>query len=284
MPKVKGFTFFASYYEALSFLNEEGKAKMLVAICEYALNGVEPKFEDNTLKGYWSLMLPTLLKSVVRSIAGQQSEGKPKAKRKQNKNKPETNTNQTENKIDTNESKPESNTSLDKDKDKDMDKDIGVSESEDSVKKEGKPSKKELDLSSIPEELHPIVEDWLAYKKERGESYKPGRGFKAFCTKFMNDCGGNAEIAKAMIEKAMAKNAQGFFPLTDYEIERLKKNKTQVVEEKYQKFYATHTAEEEAEIYGIVASAFAELTEEQKNYWRRERRSDLDKWLAEHDV
>lgn len=64
------FTFFASYYEALQYLSDEYCGQMFKAICEYALKGNEPILSDPILKGYWTLIRPTLDRSIMRSEAG----------------------------------------------------------------------------------------------------------------------------------------------------------------------------------------------------------------------
>lgn len=72
--------------------------------------------------------------------------------------------------------------------------------------------KKENDMSFIDEKYMPVVTDWLAYKAERHESYKP-RGLRAFYTRLVKDSGGDPVIARAMIDKAMSANYMGVFPL-----------------------------------------------------------------------
>lgn len=64
------FTFFISYYEALKYLSDEDCGQMLKAICEYALEGKEPIVSNPILKGYWTLIRPTLDRSIMRSEAG----------------------------------------------------------------------------------------------------------------------------------------------------------------------------------------------------------------------
>ena len=68
--KANSFTFFASYYEALQYLPDKDCGVMIKAICEFALNGVEPDFEEKVLKGYWTLIKPTLERSIKRAEAG----------------------------------------------------------------------------------------------------------------------------------------------------------------------------------------------------------------------
>lgn len=66
------FTFFASYYEALRYLPDDGCGKMLKAMCEYAFSDTEPQFSDPTQQGYWTLIKPILNRSIERSKAGRQ--------------------------------------------------------------------------------------------------------------------------------------------------------------------------------------------------------------------
>ena len=66
------FTFFASYYEALRYLPDDGCGKMLKAMCEYVFSDTEPQFSDPTQQGYWTLIKPILNRSIERSKAGRQ--------------------------------------------------------------------------------------------------------------------------------------------------------------------------------------------------------------------
>lgn len=59
---------------------------------------------------------------------------------------------------------------------------------------------------------------WLAYKKERGQTYKPA-GLKAFITRIGNLSGGNGEVALKMVEQSMANNYSGVFPLNNNRVE-----------------------------------------------------------------
>lgn len=75
-----------------------------------------------------------------------------------------------------------------------------------------KPDKKALDLSLVDADFLPIVEDWLDYKKERRETYKP-RGFDAFYKRLVKLSGGNASKAREIIEQSKANNYAGIFPI-----------------------------------------------------------------------
>ena len=59
---------------------------------------------------------------------------------------------------------------------------------------------------------------WLAYKKERGQTYKPA-GLKAFITSLGNLSGGNGEVALKIVEQSMANNYSGVFPLNNNRVE-----------------------------------------------------------------
>ena len=60
--------------------------------------------------------------------------------------------------------------------------------------------------------MNEAITRWLAYKKERGQTYKP-TGLKAFITRLGNLSGGNGEVALKIIEQSMANNYSGVFPL-----------------------------------------------------------------------
>lgn len=72
--------------------------------------------------------------------------------------------------------------------------------------------RKELNLSSVEPTFQPIVADWLAYKSERGQTYRQ-RGFESFYARLMELSGGNADTAREIIEQSKANNWSGIFPL-----------------------------------------------------------------------
>ena len=76
-------------------------------------------------------------------------------------------------------------------------------------------SESELDLSIVSDELRPVVDDWLAYKRQKRQSYKP-RGFVTFYNKLVKDCGGDASVAREMVEYSVANNYDGLFKPKDY--------------------------------------------------------------------
>lgn len=72
--------------------------------------------------------------------------------------------------------------------------------------------KKDVDLSAVSPHLMPVVQEWLAYKRERQESYKQ-RGFDTFYRHFVEMCGNDALTAKAIVDQSMMNNWSGVFPL-----------------------------------------------------------------------
>ena len=75
-----------------------------------------------------------------------------------------------------------------------------------------KSKKSQLDMSIVAPEMRKAVDTWLAYKKEKGQSYKP-TGFKTFYRKFCEMCGNNPQVAMAIVEQSIQNNYSGLFPL-----------------------------------------------------------------------
>lgn len=72
--------------------------------------------------------------------------------------------------------------------------------------------KSQLDMSIVAPNMLEPVETWLAYKKEKAQSYKP-TGFKTFYKKLCELSNNNPQIAMAIIEQSMQNNYAGIFPL-----------------------------------------------------------------------
>ena len=75
-----------------------------------------------------------------------------------------------------------------------------------------KPKKISLDMSIVAPQMLEPVEIWLAYKKEKNQTYKP-TGFKTFYKKLCELSGNNPQVAMAIIEQSMQNNYAGIFPL-----------------------------------------------------------------------
>lgn len=68
------------------------------------------------------------------------------------------------------------------------------------------------DWSVVDEDMKPIVEDWIRYKREKKQTYKP-TGFKTFYRQLVKFSSGTPERARAIIERSMANNWAGIFEL-----------------------------------------------------------------------
>lgn len=74
--------------------------------------------------------------------------------------------------------------------------------------------RKTLDLSIVAPDFIDVVTDWLEYKKERGESYKP-KGFSSFYKKLIELSGGSSDKAQKIVEQSKSNNYAGIFQLRE---------------------------------------------------------------------
>lgn len=80
--------------------------------------------------------------------------------------------------------------------------------------------KSSLDLSIVAPEMREAVDLWLAYKKEKGQTYKP-TGFKTFYNNLIKLSDNNPMLAMRIVEKSMQNNYAGIFALRDWEKETI---------------------------------------------------------------
>jgi len=79
--------------------------------------------------------------------------------------------------------------------------------------KEGKGKEEKKDVSpllefALPEKRHAILTEWLAYKKEKGQGYKPA-GLKALIKKISVH---SDDVLREAVDQAMVSNWAGLFP------------------------------------------------------------------------
>ena len=72
--------------------------------------------------------------------------------------------------------------------------------------------KKPLDLSFVEPAFQPIMADWLAYKSERGQTYRQ-QGARTCYARLMTLSDKNPQLARRIIDQSMANNWAGFFNL-----------------------------------------------------------------------
>lgn len=65
---------------------------------------------------------------------------------------------------------------------------------------------KDIIINILGNDFLPIVEDWMAYKRERGDAYKGKKGLTQFCTRLSELSGGDASTARRLVSNAMAAN------------------------------------------------------------------------------
>lgn len=75
--------------------------------------------------------------------------------------------------------------------------------------------KVDYDWSIVSDDIKPIVENWVQYKKEKKQTYKP-TGFKTFCKRLIELSGNDPIKAKLIVEQSMANNWAGIFELKQY--------------------------------------------------------------------
>ena len=105
MAERKGFSFLRSYYEAAKQLPTEEQAHFLMAVCSYALDGIEPEI-NGVASAMFLLVKPNIDISIKRFEAGTRG----------GRSKKEANAKQNESKTETNESNDITNTDMRKEK------------------------------------------------------------------------------------------------------------------------------------------------------------------------
>lgn len=72
--------------------------------------------------------------------------------------------------------------------------------------------RKELDLSFVEPSFQPIMADWLAYKSERGQTYRQ-KGAEGCYSNLKNLSGNDPDVARKIVEQSIANNYAGLFAL-----------------------------------------------------------------------
>lgn len=67
------------------------------------------------------------------------------------------------------------------------------------------------------EQMNNAILQWLAYKKEKRQSYKP-KGLEMLKKKLQALSNGNGVVAMQIVEQSMSNNYSGLFPLKDVSI------------------------------------------------------------------
>ena len=84
-------------------------------------------------------------------------------------------------------------------------------------------SKKEIDLSFCIPSFIPIMNEWIAFKKEKGQTYKP-IGLKGCYNNLLKLSNSNPTTAKLIVEQSIANNYSGLFELKNNGEQRTQTN------------------------------------------------------------
>ena len=216
------YNFFESYHRALSRVPDDSYGRVVRAMSNYVFNGIEPNLTETLDLVAWELIKPILERgselSQIRANAGRSGglngkgvsrnvgneNAKSKANQKQNNSKSLANQKQNNSGIGNGNG---------------MGNGVGGKEELANASKK-KSTKPYLDLSVVIPKLRKVVTDWLEYKKERGEAYKP-KGFASFYNKLLELSGGDYGKAQKIVEESMANNYAGIFPLKDKNVNGL---------------------------------------------------------------
>ena len=77
-----------------------------------------------------------------------------------------------------------------------------------------KKSRRNIDLSAVEPAFQPIMADWLAYKSERGQTYRP-LGLQRCYVRLLTLSGNDAAKARRIVDFSIANNYSGLFPPHD---------------------------------------------------------------------
>lgn len=192
----KQFTFYGSFYEAVSVIKDpEVRLQAYDAICSYALTGEDPDIDALADAAAIAFIMakPNLDASKQKAEAG---------KRGGNASTVEADAKQTEADAKQTASKAEQSAS------KKESENEGEKESE-SKNECYSPPTPSLDDCGFSPELESAVSDWLAYKRERRENYKP-IGLKSLLTQIQKAAAEHGDAAVVdIIGKSMANGYQG---------------------------------------------------------------------------
>ena len=138
-----------------------------------------------------------------------------------------------------NDSKNDSTTEKEKEWNKDIDKkEINKEKSPESnpssttgSQKEKSSAKKEkykYDMSFVEQRYQLIFDQWLEYKRSRGETYKSQQSLEVCYKNMIRDCQDDPAIAQEMVQRSIGNNYSGLFPLKGTKPQQQKKQKSEV--------------------------------------------------------
>lgn len=188
------FTFYRSYRDALRALPPKEFKAAVLAICDYALDEVDPDL-TGIPNSVFILIRPTLDSGRIKAANRMKKSG--------------TNAEQTHNKKQTKQKQTR--------KEKEGEKEGEVEREREKENDSSPPIVPPDGLAALSPALQSAVEDWLQYKTEKREPYKP-QGLKSLVTEVKNNADryGDAAVIE-LIRQCMSNNWRGII------FDRLKK-------------------------------------------------------------
>lgn len=208
------FTFFKSFYDAINMLTDKAvQADAYRVLCEYALTGEEPDLSgvSDVVAAIFVMARPNIDTSRKKAESGKAGGKATQSGGEADASEDEAN----ESNDEANRSKPQANRSKSKkpaseigdrskeigDRKKELEVEVGVGSREREYEGEG--------ADALPPVLRKAVGDWLAYKRERREAYKP-TGLKSLMTQIERACALHGPDAVAeLIHDCMASGYRG---------------------------------------------------------------------------
>lgn len=163
------FTMYRSYVEAAELMTSANAGKFLLALCRYALDGEEPGSLPKEAASAFKLVRPLLEKGRKKAAAGKAG----------------------------GECRPSENSKT------------AEATQRNEAKKPAKKAVDMPDLSWASTRIQEAINQWITYKKEKGQGYKP-TGLKSLVAQIRNKVETHGEVAVIqIIEQSMAANWQG---------------------------------------------------------------------------
>ena len=185
-------------FKKYDLLSVEDKACLLDCIVSYARDGVEPPDGVSAIVDVMFSQIQEDMEYSDTRYSKRCERNKQNAQRRWEEMQSHTNAMQSEVK--------EKEKDKDKKKDKKKDKSLLIDK-----------TKTIPDSFSDDAQMDKAIKNWIAYKKERGQTYKP-IGLKSFVTRLYNLSDGRGDVALQIVEQSISNNYSGVFPLKDIQV------------------------------------------------------------------
>ena len=218
----ESFVFYKGFREAINALPQEYQLKTLQYLMDYAFDGTEPE-ENGVEKALFLSFKPQIDASQKRYqtvVANGQKGGRPKKENKQEENKQEESKNN-QNTKNQNQKKPNTNLNDNVNDNDNINDNDNVNDNDNTNENEknnppnpiGDSLQKQLktirDSFVFTEALHNKVNDWLDYKKEKHQPYKP-KGLQSLLSQIQQQYFQYGEQSViSIINLSMANNYEG---------------------------------------------------------------------------